>query len=362
MPRLGKRLPGSSANLTAEWTAEADAVTLPRLDEVGGHPRPADLGVTYVEHEFGALADEQELTWPAEGEAAARKFRVRARGLDPGAAATDFLLGESEQAVRHAHADYQHASRVLASYERREAFGKARYWVCWPVLWLGDTAGVWAAAVTNGDVPYIAFGQAFAAGLAAACAGLIGAELRDIRAAKSRRRDPETLSEDEKRYSRLFTGASGGRGILALIGAVSLLVVALLAVGIYSLRRAIEGDASGLTFGLLAAATALASGLLAYSAADEVADLLARLGKRVRKAQKRHLRLARSSAIVRRGQAEEMARSLSAEHHLRGQAAGRRVDSLSWRVHRRNPQVLGHGHAPGEPGVVGRRMRRRGQA
>jgi hypothetical protein len=352
---------GSSRDSTDVWTREVDAISLPRLDEVSGHPRPSGVGVTYAEQEYHALADEQELTWPAEGESEARRFQVRARGLDRQAAATEFLLAESEEEVRQARADHQHAARVLTPYVRREPAAKVRYWICWPVLWFGDTAGVWSAAIINGDIPYVAFGQALAAGLAAACAGLVGSELKDVRLARARQRDPESLGEDELRYRRLFTGCDGGLGVVGLVGLLSLAVVALLAVGICTLRSSIEGSSAGLTFGLLAAGTAIGSGLLCYSAADEVADLLATLAKRARRAEQRHLKLAAAAPPKVRAEAEEAARSIQAEYQLRGQAAAKRVESLSWRVQRRNPQVLGHGYPAGEPGgVIGRRARRGG--
>ncbi|MCA1674877.1 MAG: hypothetical protein LC799_22690, partial [Actinobacteria bacterium] len=272
-------------------------------------------------------------------------------------------LAESETEVRQAHADHQHAARVLTPYVRREPAAKLRDWICWPVLWFGDTAGVWSAAITNGDIPYVAFGQALAAGLAAACAGLVGSELKDLRMTRARRRDPETLAEDERRYQRLFTGGDEGLGIVKLIGLLSLVVVALLAVGIFTLRTGIEGSASGVTFGLLAAATAIGSCLLGYSAADEVADLLATTAKRARRAEQRHVKRAAAAALKGRAEADEAARSLHAEYRWRGQGAGKRVESLSYRVSRRNPQVLGHGYPVGEPGgVIGRRARRGGAA
>ncbi|MBV7699921.1 hypothetical protein [Streptomyces sp. TRM70350] len=345
------------------WTQEADAVSLPRLDEVGGHTRPSGVGVTYAEQEYHTLADEQELIWPAEGERIARPFQERARGLDRLAAGAEFLLSAREDEVRQARADYQHAAWVLSPYMRREPGAKLRYWICWPVLWFGDTAGVWSAAVMNGDLPSIAFGQALASGLAAACAGLVGAELKYIRMAKDRQRNPETLTDDEQRYRRLFAGVDKGVGIVKLIGFFSLVVVALIAVGIFNLRAITEGSAAGLTFGLLAAATAIGSGLLGYSAADEVADLLAGMEKRTQKAERRYLKLARSSAFRNKARSEEAARSIHDEYQLRGQAAGKRVESLSWRVQRRNPQVLGHGYPVGEQGgVIGRRTRRGGAA
>lgn len=356
---IRKRLPGSSARALDAWRREADAVTLPRVDEVSAQPRPANVGPTYAEQEYHSLADEQRLIWPAEGERTARPHEVRARGLDQAAAAMASLLAESAAAVRQAHADYQHAAQLLSPYVRREPAAKLRYWICWPLLWFGDTAGVWSAAITNGDIPSVAFGQACAAGLAAACAGLVGSELKALRMARARRRDPKSLTEDEQRYRHLFTDTDGGRGVVALVGLLSLTVVALLGVGIFVLRSSIEGAAAGLTFGLLAAATAIGSALLNYAAADQVADLLAAMAKRATRAEKRYLALATAALPKMQAEAEATARSIQAEYRLRGQAAGRRFESLAWRVQRRNPHVLGHGYPTGEQsGVIGRRVRR----
>jgi hypothetical protein len=358
------RFRASSARASLDtWTQEADAVSLPRVDDVGGHPRPSGVGTSYAEQEYHALADEQELIWPAEGVRKARPSLARAGSLEQASAAAAFLLDESEAEVRQARADYQHAARTLSPYLRREPGAKLRYWLGWPVLWCGDTAGVWSTAVANGDVVVIAFGQACAAGLAAVCAGLVGSELKDLRMARARRREPDSLTEDEQRYRRLFTADSGGAGVVKLISVLSLLVVALLAVGIFYLRASVEGSAAGLTFGLLAAATAIGSFLLGYSAADEVADLLAAMAKRVHRAERHHLTLAAGSAPQRRAEAQETARSILAEYQLRGQAAGKHVESLGWRVQRNNPEVFGHGYPAGEPtGVIGRRARRGGAA
>lgn len=360
-PVLSKYLPraGNPQVAVDMWIEEADAVSLPRLDEVGGHARPADVGTTYVEKEYAARADEQELSWPAEGEREARRFQVEASGLDQEAAAAAFLLTESETEVRQAHADHQLAVRVLGPYVRREPLAKLKYWIGLPVLWLGDTAGVWSAAVINGDIVAIAAGQALSAGLSAVCAGLVGAEFKHRQLARGRQRDPKSLSTDERRYQRLFSENDSGKGIVKLVSLLSLTVVLLLAGGIGVLRSSIEGSASGFTFGLLAAATAIASGLLGYATADEVADLLATTAKHVRRSEQRHLHLAAAAAPKARASALEAARSIQAEYQLRGQAAGKRMESLSWRVLRRNPQVMGHGFPTGEQsGVIGRRPRR----
>lgn len=353
----------AAREVTDAWRQEADAIRLPLPDQVGAQPRPSCIDGSYAENEQLMLAEMQIPAWSAKGEEAARASQVEARALDRPTEATDNLLVENKTEVQHAHADHQHAARVLTPYVRREPMAKLRYWICWVVLWFGDTAGVWSAAITNGDIPYVAFGQAFAAGLAAACAGLVGSELKDLRLARARQRDPDSLTEDEQRYRHLLTASDKGIEIVKLVGSLSLLVVALLGVGIFALRSSIEGSASGLTFGLLAAATAIGSLLLGYSAADQVADLLARTAKRVGRAEKRYLKLAAATLPKRQAAADESARSILAEHQLHGEAATKEMESLAWRVQRNNPQVFGHGFPAGEQsGIIGRRARRGGGA
>jgi hypothetical protein len=167
-------LPAAPAQPVDTWTAEADRITLPRLSNVGAHTRPNQLGTTYVEHEYAALADEQEAAWEASGESSARHNAANAAGFETPATATNFVLVEAGKEVVAAQADRQHATKVLAPYVRRGPGEKLRYWIAWIVLVLGDTGGVWSAAVVNGDVPMIAFFQALASGLAAACSGLVG--------------------------------------------------------------------------------------------------------------------------------------------------------------------------------------------
>ncbi|WP_267244034.1 hypothetical protein [Streptomyces sp. PR69] len=339
------------------WTEEADAISLPRLDEIAALARPGNIGEAYSEREYAALAREQEVLWSAEGEEQGRPLRTQARGLDGAAAGVQILLVGQEEELRQAREDYLHAARVLSPHTRREPGGKLRYWVCWLILVLGDMAGVWASAVSWGDVPYIAFGQALASGVAAGCAGLVGLEIKYLRMARMRQRDANSLSDDERRYIRLFSGDTDkGLGLVGLVGVVSLGVVLLAASGVYVLRGITEGAAAGLTFGCLAAATAAGSFLLGFSAGDEVSDLVYAKERRARRAEARYQKLAASSAVKQRAEAEEAARSVQTESVLRGQAAAWRMEALNWRVQRNNPQVLGHGF-PAEGHVVGRRDR-----
>ncbi|TNC23709.1 hypothetical protein [Amycolatopsis alkalitolerans] len=348
---------------TESWEETADAVVLQRIDEADSRPRPTNVATFYSEEEYERLAEEQERLWSAEGEREARGHTVRVSGLDAAADAALDLLAESKKAVAAAYEDHLHASRVLTPHVRRESGAKLRYRMVWPLLVLGEASGIWSAAISWGDIPWIAAGQALSAGLAGASAGLVGSELKRLQLARTRRRDPDSLTEDERRYERLFTGSEKTPGIVKLIGFVSVLVAALLAVAVFALRSSVEGSSSGLTYALIAFATALASGLLGYQAADEVADLLATYVKQVKRAERHHRQLAGDTAIADRAEAVEAARSTQAEAALRGQAASKRVASLSFRILRRNPGAVGHGYPSGDAsGVIGRRARRNGGA
>jgi hypothetical protein len=341
------------------WTDEADAVVLNRIDEVDARPRPTAIGDSYAEREYEALSAEQPEAWAADGVEAALPHDVQARGQATPTAAALFVLGTHANEVRAARADYEQAQRVLGPEARREPGAKLRYWLVWMSLAVGDSAGVLAAAVMLGEIPWVAAGQALSSGLAAACAGLVGSELKHRQLAQARRRDPETLTSDEQSYRRFFSGTRPGIGTIVLICALSLLVVILMMLAVFALRTSVEGTAAGVTFGLLAAVTALGSALLSYASADDVADLLATKAKRIRKAEQHHRVLAQASAIRVHAEADAAASAIRAEYQHRGRAAAKRVESLSWRIMRRNPQVFGHGFPNGEQGgVIGRRVRR----
>jgi hypothetical protein len=342
-------------------TAEADAVALQRIDEAAGLGRPTGLGTTYAESEYRALGEEQELIWPAEGEATARPSQVRAEGLQTQADAASFLLSGHRSEVSESQTGYQHAVKTLTPYLRRDSSARYRYWAGWVFLGLGDTAGVWGAAISLGEVPLIALGQALATGFATVTAGQAGADLKDLRMARQRQRDPDTLMPDEQRYQRLFVGMEQGISVIRVVLWLSVAIVGLLTMGICTLRLSVEGSVAGLSFGALAAVTALGSFVSAYSYTDEVADLIATTEHRYRKAVRQHCKLAKVCNLQKSAEAREEARSLGAEYSLRGNAASKRIESLSYRVLRRNPQVVGHGQATGDPGVViGRRSRNGG--
>ena len=351
------------ASATDALVAEADSISLQRIDEAAGLGRPGGVGVTNAEREFESLASEQEQSWLAEGEAASRTASVRAARYDEAAKAGRFLLADHSDEVTEARQSYQHAAQTLMPYVRRSPADAWRYGTGWALLGLGDTAGVWGAAIWLGEIPLIALGQALATGFAAVTAGLVGGELQELRQARARRRDSDSLSSDERQYQRLFVGADAGLGVTKLVGSISLTIVVLVAIAIFALRAGTEGLLAGVTFGGLAAATALGSFVSSYVHGDEVADLIGSYRKRYDAASRRHRGFARNRDLSQHASAVEESTSISREYDTRGRAASHKVTALKYRMLRRNPQVVGHGEGTTETsGVIGRRSRKDGAA
>jgi hypothetical protein len=351
------------ASATDALVAETDSISLQRIDEAAGLGRPGGLGVTNAEREFESIGHEQEESWLAEGEAAARTASVRAARYDEAVIAGRFLLTDHSDEVTSARQSYQHAAQTLMPYVRRSPADAWRYGAGWALLGLGDTAGVWGAAIWLGEIPLIALGQALATGFAAVTAGLAGGELQELRQARARRRDPDSLSPDERQYQRLFVEADAGLGLTKIVGGVSLTVVVLVAIGVFALRAGTEGLLAGVTFGALAAATALGSFVSSYVHGDEVADLIGSYRKRYDAARRRHRGLARNRDLSRHASAVEESTSIWREHDARGRAAAQKVTALKYRMLRRNPQVVGHGEATTQSsGLIGRRARKDGAA
>ncbi|WP_133977332.1 hypothetical protein [Kribbella voronezhensis] len=338
-------------------TEEADSIILQQIDRAGAVPRPDNIKEFHSEREYHAKAQTQTETYTADGEAAARDAAVTAAGLESAATAATGLITGAASSVETAREQLAHALRTLGHLARRDTPAKVRYWICLVALCLGDTAGILGAAITLGEIPLVALGQAVATGVAAITAGQAGADLKDLRLARIRQRDLEELTEDEQRYRQFFIGVEAGVSTMKLIGALSATIVAIISVGIFCLRLSVEGLTSGIAFGMLAAATALGSFLANYSYADEIADYLARTERTYAKAIKTHSKLAADPAVQKRAEALAGAASIKTEHTHRGRAAWWQLQALSARILRRNPGVAGHGVAAEQPEVIGRRFR-----
>jgi len=328
-----------------ELVTLTDDINLQRIDEAAAVGRPANVGITHAEREFDALAEEQKAAWPAEAEATARPARITASRVTSTAQAADHLVRERESELATARDARNHALSTLTPFVRRPAHDNVRYLAGWAVLGLGDTVGVWGAAISLGEIPQLALGQALATGFAAVTAGMVGGEIRTLALAASRRRDPDELTDDERRYRRLFEGAKSEIPMLKIASGAAGMIVALVAGSIFALRAATEGALAGLVFGGLAAATILASFISSYMHADEVADLLAHYERRFVRAARDHRKAGQAKPLQVRAASTAEADSIEREYGHRALAAAHKVEACKRRMLRRNPQVVGHGEA-----------------
>lgn len=346
-PKLVTRQP--STRPVDDLVALTDDISLQRIDEAAAVGRPANVGITHAEREFDALAEEQEAAWPAEAEVAARPARTTAARATPSAEVADRLTLERESELTTARDVRDHALSTLSPLVRRPTHDNVRYWAGWAVLGLGDTVGVWGAAISLGEIPLLALGQALATGFAGVTAGMVGGEIRTLALARSRRRDPDELTEDERRYRRLFEGAESETPMLKIAGGAAGIILALVAGSIFALRAATEGALAGLVFGALAAATILASFVSSYMHADDVADLLAHYERRYSRADRGYRKAGRAKPLEVRAASTAEADSIEREYEHRALAAAHKVEACKQRMLRRNPQVVGHGDVAEDP-------------
>jgi hypothetical protein len=341
---------GKAVDVLAEAEAQADTITIARIDEASAEPRPSEIGETYVEQEYDRLSEEQESAWEAEGERAAREPSIRAEGLAPSAQAAADLVEGNKEVLDTKRAFALLTRKVLFKYRRREPGAKKWYLFRFFVLLLGDVAGIAGAAILRGEIVYLAIIQAAAAGTSAVTAGVVGADVRELQQARRRRRDLDDLSDDEREFAHFFQGPNAGDVVVRAIVLVAVTITLLVAVGIFALRASVDGALGGFIFGLLAAAICLASALNSWAYADEVADQIDTVESDYSRELNRHKKLASDPDLRAYNQAAEETRSIKAEFEARGVAAGLRYLALKFRVLRQNPGVFGHGPAVTPPG------------
>jgi hypothetical protein len=224
---------------------------------------------------------------------------------------------------------------------------------------IGDIAGISGAAILLGEITQLAIIQAVAAGVATVTAGVVGADVKDWRMALRRQKDPKTLTKAQQEYAHLFSGADSGLRLVKAVLLVAGTIGVLIAVSIYALRTSVEGSLSGMVFGGLAGAIALASFLNAWAFADEVADALDVSRHDVTCARRVALQLGARWVLRRRAQVVEQARSIRLEYERRGVAAAYGFRALLFRALRANPGVVGHGEARASA-TIGRRRKDEG--
>lgn len=345
----------------ADADAVAEAVALPRVDEVGAAARPNDVGEFYVEEEYRELAREQTESHAALGEEISRPFEVSAAGLQL-AADTDAALTEGQAGlVERARARYAETMEALSPFVRRPPKAELPHYATKAGLFIGEGLGLFGAMLWLGEVEWVAAVMGLSVATATLTAGLSGAEVKDLRGRALRRRDPEDLTDAQSRYPHLFAGPDSGWAYVKAILYVSVSVALTLAVTIGTLRGVVDDPVVGVVFGAIGIAVAGASFLDSYAYADEVADLISR-ARRTLAAEEKLLGIrARSTAWQQRAAAQAEAVSVGREHEQRGLAAATHMRALLARILRGNVSVAGHGRAT-EPTVIGQTTRRTGAA
>lgn len=339
------------------WEAAEDD-HMQQVDEVNAVAASSKVGSWWLIQKWDAFGREQVHLSLAERALTARPYEAKAAELSPRIDAYEVLKAQLLTRLDRAASRYEHAVCTLIVLTRRDRSAWYRYVIGLVVLVLGDTAGILGAAVSLGEYPIVALGQALAVGFAGVASGHLGSDVKDLRLARQRQRDPDSLSSDEERYRHLFAGVEAGVSIIKLVGCLSLTIVVVIAGGIFTLRMSVEGAASGTAFAAMAGATALGSFLSSYAYADDVADLLDSLGRQYSKALSEYRCLVDNPAFGMKAEAVALAASVREEVTHRGLAAQEHMTALGKLALSRNPGVAGHGEPPQiKPSNTGRRLR-----
>lgn len=337
--------------------AAADVRRIQPVDSAGMVARPASVLSTYVELEYDELGAEQEALWRAEGAAASRAAASEQHQTRPGFKAARGHQRGQREVVERTRAAYLQALTHLSPYRYREPGAKKWYLVRWLFLLGGDVAGQAGAALSYGEPYATAIPQALASGMAALTAGMVGAELRNLRAAARRQHDAESLPDALAPWPHLFRAPDRGHALAMVAIRIGALAGLSVAGAIFWLRLIIEGAAAGAVYGLLAVGIALASAINAYFYADEIADYIDAAEALYSSEIKRSQQLAARRELLQHNAARVETASIRDEHRARGEAATRHLHSLKWRVLSNNPGVAGHGIAGPSQSPIGRRGR-----
>lgn len=320
-----------------------EGVRLIPVEAASATARPDVIHKTYLELAHDAQALEQQHLFAAEGEVASREDAATTKALAFTEAETKASVARARIAADNSAEHHATARDLLAPYVRRKATSSRGYVARTAALLLGDIAGLSGAAIALGEYPALAVAQAISAGTATVTAGLAATQLRHAQLATERRM-PDVPQELQP-YRHLFGGPPAGSRQQNVVFVVAALVALLVSVGIFALRTTIEGPISGLTFGGLAAAIALASFINSWYHADAVADVLETAQHDAHDADRRHRRLAGTRTVQTAQKAAALEKSLITEHTHRGLAAAAHIEADKYRALLASPDVVGHGPA-----------------
>jgi hypothetical protein len=325
-------------------SSHAEGLRLIPVEGASATARPDVIAETYLELAHDAQGLEQQHLFAAEGEVQARKDAAKGRALAYAADQARASAERAKAAAEKAAERYEQVRDVLGPYVRRKATSSRGYVARTAALLLGDIAGLSGAAIALGEYPALAVAQAISAGTATVTAGLAATHLRHLQQAAERRADdlPEALEP----YRHLFGVPSDGKRLQAAVFVVAALIAVFVAGGIFALRTAIEGPLSGITFGLLAAAIALASFINSWYHADAVADVIESAHHDALRADRHHRHLGNGRLIKDTEQAAAQEKSVITEYTHRGLAAAAHIEADKYRALLASPDVVGHGPAP----------------
>jgi hypothetical protein len=333
-----------------DFAEELEGLSVIPLDESPEfHPRSDAAGTTYVEEMGRIRAEEQLNQYRALGENLARPFKEQADEHRDAAEQEARLIENHQPLVELATSKYHHLVDVVGdALVRRHP--RERYWYHGRMgfLLLGDLVGVAGGAIILGEIPWLAVLQAMAAAVAAITSGLLASEIKDSRLARQRRRDPKSLSDDQKRHAHLFHGPDDGEFLVRVMIFGSLTIVVLLGIGIFMLRSSTEGLAAGVVFGMIAVAVAMGSWVNTFHYTDELADKVEQAEEHSHRTTRYHQKLMALPARSIVAKAEASAKSIEKEYEDLGWAAYRRVVATVYGWHAARPTIFGHGMAPGQ--------------
>lgn len=343
LPFTGRNTPHRHRPHTSPQAS--DSTRLIPVESASATARPNAIERTYLELAHDALALEQQHLFAAEGETRSRKDAGTAQALACAVHETKASIDRARTASDKAADRYHQVRDQLGPYVRRKTTSSRGYIARTTALLLGDVAGLSGAAIALGEYPALAVTQAISAGTATVTAGLAATQLRHLQQAADRRQ--ESPPKGLEQHQHLFSGPSKGMRLHAANFVVAALIALLVAAGIFALRTAIEGSLSGLTFGGLAAAIALASFINSWYHADAVADVIDSAHHEAIRADRRHRRLAGARLLRRAEQATSKKTSIETEYTHRGLAAAAHIETDKYHALLASPDVVGHGPGPG---------------
>lgn len=353
IPTIGRQVTDHQPPRSAPGRSEG--LRLIPVEQASATARPDTIAETYLELEHDARGLEQQHLFAAEGELHARHQAATAKSLDYAVTHLKSSVERAKRVADQAAARHAQIRDTLSPYVGRKATSSIGYLARTGALLIGDIAGLSGAAIALGEIPALAITQAISAGTATITAGLAATQLRHLQQAAERKLDdiPKTLEP----YRHLFNGSSGSNRLRAAMLVIAALIALFVSVGIFALRTAIEGSLSGLTFGALAAAIAMASFINSWYHADAVADIVESAQHDAYAADRRHRRLSTLRRINKANKADFHGNSVITEHTHRGLAAAAHLDAEKYRALQASPDVVGHGPATVQPESPLRRAR-----